>query len=117
MEVKINREIRNYTESLFFGLSIRQFFFSCLGCLGAVISYFMFKNSLGLEITSWICMLVAAPFIAIGFIKYNGMPMEKFFVAWLKTEVLTSKKLKFESKNFYYEAVANYIKEKEDIKK
>lgn len=27
MEVKINREIRAYTESLFFGLSLRQFFF------------------------------------------------------------------------------------------
>ena len=25
MEVKINREIRNYTEAMFFGLSLRQF--------------------------------------------------------------------------------------------
>ncbi len=30
MEVKINREIRDYTESLFFGLSLRQFIFSVL---------------------------------------------------------------------------------------
>ena len=30
MEVKINREIRNYTESVFFGLSLRQFIFSVL---------------------------------------------------------------------------------------
>lgn len=27
MEVKINREIRNYTEAMFFGLSMRQFIF------------------------------------------------------------------------------------------
>ncbi len=27
MEVKINKEIRNYTESMFFGLSMRQFLF------------------------------------------------------------------------------------------
>ena len=27
MEVKINREIRNYTESMFFGLLLRQFIF------------------------------------------------------------------------------------------
>ena len=32
MEVKINREIRNYTESMFFGLSMRQFVFSVLAC-------------------------------------------------------------------------------------
>ena len=33
MEVKINREIRNYTESMFFGLSMRQFIFSVLACI------------------------------------------------------------------------------------
>lgn len=27
MEVKINREIREYTENIYFGLSLRQFFF------------------------------------------------------------------------------------------
>ena len=36
MEVKINREIRNYTESMFFGLSMRQFIFSVLACSVAV---------------------------------------------------------------------------------
>lgn len=36
MEVKINREIRNYTESMFFGLSLRQFIFSVLACGVAV---------------------------------------------------------------------------------
>ena len=40
MEVRINREIRDYTESMFFGLSMRQFFFSgprhCVGD-GAVV--------------------------------------------------------------------------------
>ncbi|MBE6018572.1 MAG: PrgI family protein, partial [Lachnospiraceae bacterium] len=30
MEVKINKEIRDFTESIFFGLSMRQFFFSVL---------------------------------------------------------------------------------------
>ncbi|MFR1293961.1 MAG: PrgI family mobile element protein [Coprobacillus cateniformis] len=27
MEVKVNKEIRNYTESIYFGLSLRQFIF------------------------------------------------------------------------------------------
>lgn len=38
MEVKINREIRNYTESMFFGLSLRQFVFSLLAVGVAVLS-------------------------------------------------------------------------------
>ena len=36
LEVKINKEIRNYTESMFFGLSLRQFIFSVLACGVAV---------------------------------------------------------------------------------
>ena len=39
MEVKINREIRNYTESMFFGLTLRQFIFSVLACTVAVGVY------------------------------------------------------------------------------
>ena len=41
MEVKINNEIRNYTESMFFGLSLRQFifFFTCLRCGGRTVFY------------------------------------------------------------------------------
>ena len=43
MEVKINREIRNYTESMFFGLSLRQFIFSVLACGVAVGLYFLLR--------------------------------------------------------------------------
>ena len=43
LEVKINREIREYTESIFFGLSMRQFIFSALACIIAVLLYFVLK--------------------------------------------------------------------------
>ena len=45
MEVKINREIRNYTEAMFFGLSMRQFIFSACACVVAVGLYFLLKPS------------------------------------------------------------------------
>ena len=44
MEVKINREIRNYTESLFFGLSLRQSIFSFLAIAVAVVLGFAGKG-------------------------------------------------------------------------
>lgn len=47
MEVKINREIRNYTESMFFGLSLRQFVFSLLAVGVAVLLYFVLKPYVG----------------------------------------------------------------------
>lgn len=40
MEVKINKEIRNYTENIYFGLNLRQFIFSVLGCGIAVGLFF-----------------------------------------------------------------------------
>ena len=43
MEVKINKEIREYTEGIFLGLSLRQCLFSFLACVMAVIFYFLFN--------------------------------------------------------------------------
>jgi len=71
VEIKINKEIRDYKESVFFGLSMRQFIFSLLACGIAVLLYFLLRNYLGLETLSWICMLGAFPFAVIGFVKYN----------------------------------------------
>ena len=102
MEVKINREIREYTESMFFGLSMRQFFFSATACIVAVAVYFLLKPALGIEVTSWLCVLAAFPFAVMGFVKYNGLPAEKFIWAWIKSEVLIPKKLTFCNTNVYY---------------
>jgi len=105
MEVKINREIRDYTESMFFGLSLRQFFFSVVAILVAVAAYFILRPYLGTETVSWVCILGAAPFAAMGFIKYNGMTAERFVWAWLCSEFIMPKKLMFRAANIYYEAL------------
>ena len=105
MEVKINKEIRNYTESMFFGLSLRQFIFSVLACGVAVGLYFLLRPRFGTETLSWVCILGAFPFAAMGFIKYNGMTAEQFVWAWLKSEFLMPKKLMFLPDNLYYETV------------
>lgn len=107
MEVKINKEIREYTESIYFGLSLRQFIFSVLACIMAVILYFILKPYFGIETLSWACILGAAPFAAIGFIKYNGMNAEEFIWAFIKSEILTPKKLTFSPINYYYELITN----------
>ena len=93
MEVKINREIRNYTESMFFGLSLRQFIFSLCACAVAVALYFILKPYLGTETVSWVCILGAVPFAVLGFVKYNGMTAEKFIYAWIKSEILMPKRV------------------------
>ena len=109
MEVKINREIRNYTESMFFGLSMRQFVFSVLAVGIAVLLYFVLKPVVGMETVSWMCILGAAPFAAMGFISYHGMTAEQFLWAWLRSELLEPKEIRFEPVNLYYEVLRDYI--------
>lgn len=118
LEVKINREIRNYTESMFFGLSLRQFIFSVLACGVAVGLYFLLKPYVGTETVSWMCILEAAPFAALGFIQYHGMNAEQFIWAWIKSEILVPKRMVFQPENIYYEALKNCIDnhQKEELK-
>ena len=93
MEVKINREIRNYTESMFFGLSLRQFVFSILAVGVAVLLYFVLKPHVGTETVSWMCILGA--------------------------ELLEPRYIKFEPVNLYYEILKPGIeaREKEGYKR
>ena len=105
MEVKINREIRNYTESMFFGLSFRQFVFSLLAVGVAIALYFVLKPHVGTETVSWMCILGAAPFAAMGFVKYHGMTAEKFVIAWVRSDFLIPRRLTFKPKNLYREAM------------
>ena len=105
MEVKINKEIRDYTEAIFFGLSLRQFIFSGLACGIAVGLYFLLHPYMSMETVSWICVLGAAPCVVFGFVKYHGMTAEQFIWAWIKSEILMPKKLVFRSENLYFDAV------------
>ena len=69
MEVKINKEIREYSESIFFGLNLRQLIFSLLAMGAAVAVYFLCKEPLGTQATSWLCILSAIPFALLGFVR------------------------------------------------
>lgn len=118
MEVKINQDIRTYSESMFFGLSMRQFVFSLLAVIMAVGLYFFLRPVVGTETVSWMCILGAAPFAAMGFVSYHGMTAEQFLWAWLRSEVLEPKRLTFEPTNLYYEMLKPGIarREKEGFK-
>ena len=101
MEVKVNKEIRNYTESIFFGLSFRQLLFSFLACIVAVGIYFMLKPYFAISELSWMCILGALPFTILGFVTYNGMTAEELLKAWIRTYVLMPKCLHYVSNNLY----------------
>ena len=119
MEIKINREIRNYTESIFFGLSLRQSVFSALAIIMAVILGFVFQGKVHTEVLSWICVFGAAPFALMGFVTYHDMTAEQFAWAWLRSEVLEPRHYYSTPRNTYYEFLQGVIesKEKEELER
>lgn len=115
MEIKVNKEVRDYTESIFLGLSLRQLFFSVIACIVAVIIYFLCKDTLGTEITSWLCVLGAAPFASLGFVTFQNMNAEQILITAWRSFLLSNKTLIDKPYNFYQEmyreVIANHIKE------
>ena len=109
MEVKINREIRDYQEAIFFGLNLRQLAFSILAIGVAVGVYFGLNDALGTETVSWLCVLGATPFAAMAFIRYNGMSTERFIAAYIKSELLMPKHLCYRGESVYYLALLDYL--------
>lgn len=103
IEVKIPKEIRSHKESIFFGLSARQFVCAVLAVGLAAGTYLGLGGIVGKEAASWLCLLVAAPVAVAGFFHYNGMTLEQFLWAFLKSEILCAGPRVFDSVNLHEE--------------
>ena len=105
MEVKVPRDILQYEESLFFGLTLRQFLFSVIAIAVAVGSFLLCKPMLGTETASWVCMVSALPFALLGFVRYNGMTADQFVKVWVRSEILFPKVLVYRGTNLYADLI------------
>ena len=117
MEININKDIREYTEGVFFGLNLRQLICSGLAVASAVAVYLSTRETFSKDVITYFCIAAAIPFAAIGFIKYNGMPMEQIIVAFMKDNFIVPRRLTVKANNIYLEALRGYFatKEKEAI--
>lgn len=111
MQIKVNKEVRDYTESIFLGLTARQFIFSAVACIVAIGTYFLCADMLGAETTSWICMLGAAPFAALGFITFQHMNAEQIAMTALRSFLLSERHLIDKPYNLYHEIFQDYFEQ------
>ena len=68
MEIKIPKEVRQHSETIFFGLSTRQFVCAVLAVSAAIGTYFLTRGTIGKETASWVCIVAAAPLAASRFL-------------------------------------------------
>ena len=111
----MNKEIQEFQESFFFGLSMRQCFFSVLAIAAAVGVYLGTKDTCGTEIAGWLSVFAAAPFAGCGFFRYHQMTLEKFVWVWLKSEILCPKKLVFQSENLYLKCLEEIQEKQKEV--
>lgn len=105
IEIKIPKEIRDYQESIVFGLSLRQCVFSLLAIGVAVLLYFGLRNIVGDGEIGWICIVAAFPFALGGFFRYNGMSFEQFLTAVIRSELFCPRQLIYKTENLYAKAM------------
>ena len=89
---------------------MRQFVCSVLAVGVAVTLYFSLSRVLDRETVSWVCIVGAAPVAAAGFFQYNGLTLERFLWAWLKSEVIMAGKCVWKAENYYEEAMKREVK-------
>ena len=66
---------------------------------------------IGKETASWLCLLVAAPVAIAGFFHYNGMSLEQFLWAFVKSEILCAGPRRFDSVNLHEEVFASIMED------
>ena len=71
---------------------------------------FTLSQVLDRETVSWVCIVGAAPVAAAGFFQYNGLTLERFLWAWLKSEVIMAGKRVWQAENYYEEAMKREVK-------
>ena len=70
IEIRIPKEIKNYREKLFFGLTLRQCICTAIALLICVPLYIFGNRFLPQEAVSWVVILIAVP-LALSFIFLN----------------------------------------------
>ncbi len=105
MEIKIPKEVRQHKETIFFGLTMRQFVCSVLAVGLAVGVYLGLGPFIGKETASWACIVAAAPLALAGFFSYNGMTFERFAWAFIKSQFLCAAPRVFRAENIYRKAM------------
>ncbi len=93
IEIRIPKEIKNYREKLFFGLTLRQCICAGVALLICVPLYIFGNKFLPQEAVSWLVLIIAAPLMLAGFFRYNDMTFEQFAIEYFFHNFTPQKRL------------------------
>lgn len=101
IEREIPKDIKGYEPKFIGPLTFRQTV--CMGLAAAVsvptglLLGQIFINEIAITVAG----ALAIPFVACGFKKVYGIPLEKFAMMYLRTQILVPKNRKYQTNNYY----------------
>lgn len=110
--IEIPREITKYEAKLLFGLTARQCVYYALAIAVVLILNSVLKPVLA-DMALYVGIFLAIPLVLIGTIKIYGMPLEKFAIGYIKTNLIAPSKRKTKIVNQF----AVITEEMETVKK
>jgi hypothetical protein len=96
IRVKVPKEIKDYREKiLFFGMSLRQLLFFVLTLAIAIGGSFYCVKILGMKIDTAgnIIIPLLVPIVAFGWVRKNGMSLEKYLKVVFKHQLKVGKRI------------------------
>jgi hypothetical protein len=117
IEIRIPKDINEYKEKIFLGLTMRQVLSLVAIVVINVPAYMLLSPVIGMDGAGWVIMINAVPIGAFGFVKVAGMPIEKFAFLFIMMNFVYPQNRIYASENIY-EELANIVeKEKFDLKR
>ena len=97
LQTRFVADMSKYTENFFLGMTVRQ------TVCGIGVILIVVIGSLVLGIPSALCIILAFPVIIAGYFKPDGMPLEKWLVAWVESKLQNSYTRAYEPENAVYD--------------
>lgn len=118
IEIEVNQDIREYKTKLIGPFITRQVICLILGGTTVIGAYNLLQPYLTSDTTTFVCMILAVPFILMsGIFEPHGMKMEDFLRASFVSLVLSPTVRKYELENSYNKQLMEERKKKKKKKR
>ena len=118
IEIEVNQDIREYKTKLIGPFTTRQVICLILGGTTVIGAYNLLQPYLTSDTTTFVCMILAVPFILMsGIFEPHGMKMEDFLKASFVSLVLSPTVRKYELENSYNKQLMEERKKKKKKKR
>ena len=101
LEGQIPKDVRKYDAKFIGPFTLRQAIFFIISCVVGYVFYTVFKQFLDVQTSLAIAVILILPFLAFGWVKPYGMPLEKFLQSALISTVLSPHHRKYKTNNMF----------------